>query len=95
MALKATVNFSESNEPIAAVLVNVWVDQVHRGEVALGGDVRSYVIENLNHNQNVWVTATYVDAAGNRSASERLEFVATDSFAPAPPTVTVASVEQV
>lgn len=95
MGLKATVNFTEPNEPLSAVKVDVWVNSAHRGQVALNGDVRSYVIESLAHNDTVWVEVTYVDTAGNASVSERLVFQATDVIPPAAPVVTLAVVEQV
>lgn len=94
MALKATVNFSESNEPIANVKVDVWVNGNHRGQVVVGGEVRSYAVEGLAHNDTVWVEVTYVDVAGNEAKSERLTFAATDTIPPAAPAVTLASIEQ-
>lgn len=93
--MKANVSFSESNEVITAVKIDVWVNGTHRGQVVVGGDVRSYLIENLGHTDTVWVEVTYVDVAGNESKSERLVFQALDTLPPAQPIVTLVSIEQV
>lgn len=95
MPLNQTVHFSESNETVANVKIDVWVHGNHRGQIVVGGEVRSYVVENLNHGDVVWVEATYVDVAGNEAKGERLVFTATDSIPPLAPVVTLGSVEQV
>ncbi len=93
--LKSTVTFNTPNEPIDRSEIDVWVNGTHRGTVGSPGAVSTYAVENLNHNDTVWVQASWYDMAGNKSIGPRHDFVAMDATPPEPPTVVGVVTEQV
>jgi hypothetical protein len=97
--LRYTLSLTAPSEPLTSRVVRVKVGQVDRDPVGLNvNDPPSllvYVVDGLQHGENFWVSVEDTDLHGNIANSEAYHFVATDSFAPTPPTVTVTNVEQV
>lgn len=84
LTYEATLPSVPAGTDVASQTFTVTVDGTAQPSQSLGKDATTATFE-VPQDSSVLVSLTYVDDAGNSSAAQTLEFVATDTISPAQP----------